>query len=181
MTIANIAGQVGQAVALHVEGDRCVFRRCRLLATRIRIWLPASKAVSIIKSVLSRVLPILIFGAATAVFDRCTFSASRIPISRLPRRIPAGSLVLCFSIASFWQTNPDEECISARPWRSYASVAFIRCDMGSHILPEGWHNWNKPEAEKTARYAEYKSSGPGANPALRVPWSRQMTDEKQQC
>jgi pectinesterase len=50
--------------------------------------------------------------------------------------------------------------------------------MGDHIRPEGWHNWNKPEAEKTARYCEYKSFGPGANPAARVAWSHQLTDEE---
>jgi pectinesterase len=50
--------------------------------------------------------------------------------------------------------------------------------MGGHILPEGWHNWNKPDAEKTVRYSEYKSFGPGANPGMRVAWSRHMTDEE---
>ena len=29
LTIENSAGPVGQAVALHVNGDRCVFRNCR--------------------------------------------------------------------------------------------------------------------------------------------------------
>jgi len=47
--------------------------------------------------------------------------------------------------------------------------------MGEHIRPEGWHNWSKPEAEKTARYFEYNSTGPGANPSSRVAWSRQLT------
>ena len=47
--------------------------------------------------------------------------------------------------------------------------------MGDHILPEGWHNWNKPYAEKTTFYAEYGSRGEGAAPASeRVRWSRQL-------
>lgn len=62
-----------------------------------------------------------------------------------------------------------------RPWDLYAHTAFVNCEMGKHIWPEGWHNWSKPEAEKTARYAEYNSTGPGANPASRVSWSRQLT------
>ena len=33
------------------------------------------------------------------------------------------------------------------------------------VRPEGWNNWKKPEAERTARYAEFNSAGPGANPA----------------
>ena len=31
LTISNDAGQVGQAVALHVEGDYAIFRNCRIL------------------------------------------------------------------------------------------------------------------------------------------------------
>ncbi len=47
--------------------------------------------------------------------------------------------------------------------------------MGSHIRPEGWHNWSKPEAEKTAYYAEYNCKGPGYKPNERVSWSHQLT------
>jgi pectinesterase len=43
------------------------------------------------------------------------------------------------------------------------------------VRPEGWHNWRNPQAEKTARYAEFNSRGPGANPKARVPWSRQLS------
>jgi len=57
-------------------------------------------------------------------------------------------------------------------------VVYIGCEMDGHIRPEGWHNWNKPETERTAFYAEYRSSGAGANPAGRVPWSHQLTDEE---
>jgi len=62
-----------------------------------------------------------------------------------------------------------------RPWRHNAATVWLRCEMGGHLRPEGWQNWNNPENEKTARYAEYRSSGPGANPGARVSWSRQLT------
>ena len=35
-------------------------------------------------------------------------------------------------------------------------------EMDAAIRPEGWNHW-LPEREKTAYFAEYKSSGPGAN------------------
>ena len=47
--------------------------------------------------------------------------------------------------------------------------------MSEIIRPEGWHNWNFPEREKTARYAEAGSTGPGANAATRVAWARKLT------
>jgi len=49
--------------------------------------------------------------------------------------------------------------------------------MGEHIKPEGWHNWDKPDAEKTAYYAEYQSKGSGAESVDRVSWSHQLSKE----
>jgi pectinesterase len=46
--------------------------------------------------------------------------------------------------------------------------------MSDVVRPEGWQNWNLPAREKTARYAEYNSKGPGANLKARVPWSHQL-------
>ncbi len=65
-----------------------------------------------------------------------------------------------------------------RPWRDYAQTVFLNCEMGDHIVPEGWHNWGRPATEETTFYAEYKSKGPGASPQDRVKWSHQLSDEK---
>ena len=62
-----------------------------------------------------------------------------------------------------------------RPWRPFASVAYLNCEMGGHIKPAGWDNWRNPTNELTARYVEYRSTGPGANPGARVSWSKQLT------
>ncbi len=50
--------------------------------------------------------------------------------------------------------------------------------MSEAIAPKGWDNWANVENEKTARFAEYKSKGPGAAVKERVRWSRQLTDEE---
>ncbi len=71
---------------------------------------------------------------------------------------------------------PDATFYLGRPWRPYAKTVFINCFLDKQIKEEGWHNWKKPDAEKTAFYAEYKSTGPGANAAKRVTWSKQLTD-----
>lgn len=65
-----------------------------------------------------------------------------------------------------------------RPWRPYASVTYLNCELGSHIKPEGWNNWRNPTNELTARYAEYNSTGPGANPEKRFKWAKQLTTEQ---
>ena len=65
-----------------------------------------------------------------------------------------------------------------RPWRNFAKTVFINCYMDEHIKPEGWHNWNKPEAEETVLYAEYASYGPGGDMSKRVPWAKILTKEE---
>ncbi|GAB3198227.1 pectin methylesterase-like acyl-CoA thioesterase [Pontibacter aydingkolensis] len=65
-----------------------------------------------------------------------------------------------------------------RPWRPFAKTVFINTKLGQHIRPEGWHNWNKPDAEKTTFYAEYKSKGPGASANTRVAWARQLNSKE---
>ena len=65
-----------------------------------------------------------------------------------------------------------------RPWRDYAQTVFINCELGNHIKPEGWHNWNKTNAEKTAYYGEYKNLGKGFSPTQRVSWSHQLSTKE---
>ena len=52
--------------------------------------------------------------------------------------------------------------------------------MSAVVRPEGWHNWDQPQREKTSRYAEFNSTGLGANPQARVDWSRQLTPAESQ-
>jgi pectinesterase len=70
---------------------------------------------------------------------------------------------------------PGKLAYLGRPWRPYAAVAFIDCELDDHIRPQGWNNWRQASNEQTARYCEYNSTGPGANPSARVAWSKQLT------
>ncbi len=65
-----------------------------------------------------------------------------------------------------------------RPWRDFASVAFLNCEMGAHILPEGWSNWQDTERDKTAFYREYGSFGSGAGASQRVGWSKVLSKKE---
>jgi pectinesterase len=64
-----------------------------------------------------------------------------------------------------------------RPWRVFAQTVFLRTEMSTVIRAEGWHNWGKPQAEQTAFYAEFGSTGPGASPTTRVPWAKPLTSD----
>ncbi|MBA2391858.1 MAG: hypothetical protein H0V70_03845, partial [Ktedonobacteraceae bacterium] len=57
----------------------------------------------------------------------------------------------------------------------YARVIFLNTSMDASIKPTGWANWDNTTNYKTAYFAEYNSSGAGANPSARVSWSHQLT------
>ena len=72
-------------------------------------------------------------------------------------------------------TNSVPKADLGRPWRPYASVTYLNCELGDHIKPGGWDNWRNPTNELTARFSEYNSTGPGANPDQRFKWAKQLT------
>lgn len=64
-----------------------------------------------------------------------------------------------------------------RPWRDYSTVIYMNTKMGAHIVPAGWSDWKSAPAPRLpmTTYAEFHSSGPGANAAAREKWSKQLT------
>jgi pectinesterase len=52
--------------------------------------------------------------------------------------------------------------------------------LGAHTNPERWSAWKGSPTDrlKTATYAAYNSSGPGANPQAREPDSKQLTKDE---
>jgi pectinesterase len=178
ITFVNSAGRVGQAVAMHVEGDRCVFRNCKFIGNQDTLLAAGENARQYFDHCYIEGTTDFIFGPATAFFDRCTI------VSKVNSYVTAASTLatqefgFVFLNCKLLSDSLGRKVYLGRPWRLYAFTAFINCELGEHIRPEGWHNWSKPEAEKSARYMEYKSTGPGANPTARVPWSHQLIDEE---
>src|SRR5262249_13183301 len=116
-----------------------------------------------------------IFGAATDFFERCHIHCLRdgyITAASTPENQPFGFV---FSNCNITGETAEVKTYLGRPWRIYASTAFLNTEMSAVVRPEGWHNWKKPEAEKTSRYAEFGSRGPGADPAARVTWAHALT------
>lgn len=175
ITIENTAGRVGQAVALHVEGDRAVLRRCRLLGSQDTLFLAIDNSRQYYQECYIEGTTDFIFGASTAVFERCVIHSktdSYITAASTTPRQPYG---LVFLNCQLTAAPEAQKVYLGRPWRPHARTVFIGTSMGAHIRPEGWHNWNSPDNEKTAFYAEYQSEGPGAAAKTRVPWSRQLS------
>jgi pectinesterase len=173
LTFENSAGPVGQALALRVDGDRAVFRNCRFLGWQDTVFLNRGRQYFEDCYIAGHVD--FIFGAATAFFERCHIHALRdgyLTAASTPHDQPYGFV---FSNCKVSSEKPAVKVYLGRPWRAHSSVIFMNTEMSLAVRPEGWHNWNFPEREKTARYAEFASRGPGANPRARVAWARQLT------
>ena len=179
LSFENNAGfTAGQAVALRVEGNRASFRNCRMTGFQDVLFLSGSGVKHYFSDCYIEGTTDFIFGAATAVFNKCHIQSkknSHVTAASTNGIIPFGFVFLNCRLTSDSLTN---KVSLGRPWSPTASVAYINCWMDKHIIPEGWNNWKNPANENTARYSEYNSSGPGANTAARVKWSRQLTDEE---
>jgi pectinesterase len=113
-----------------------------------------------------------LFGSAQLFLDNCHIHCKRnsyITAASTPPGREFGFAIFDTKITAEAQID---RMYLGRPWRSYAKTVFIDCEMGGFILPEGWHNWGKPEAERLVLYAEHNSKG--VDVSARVPWSRQL-------
>lgn len=175
ITFENSAGPVGQAVAVHADGDRAVFRRCRLLGNQDTLLTASQESRQYYEECYIEGTTDFIFGPATAWFERCIIHSRKNSYITAASTVEDHEFGYVFTRCRLTAADGVESVYLGRPWRPYAATVFIRCELGSHILPEGWHNWDNPSNEKTARYAEYRNTGPGANTGTRVPWSRQLS------
>ncbi|MGY2132701.1 pectinesterase family protein [Hymenobacter sp. HD11105] len=174
ITFENSAGPVGQAVALHVEGDRAIFRNCRMLGNQDTLFLAIENSRQYYQDCYIEGTTDFIFGASTAVFDRCTIYSKRDSYITAASTTPRQRYGFVFLNCRLTAASEATKVYLGRPWRPHSRVVFLYTDMGAHITPAGWDNWRNPDNEKTAFYAEYKSIGQGAAPTARVPWARQL-------
>ncbi len=178
LTIENTAGPVGQALALSVEADRCVFENCWMLGHQDTLYADGANARQHYRNCTIEGTTDFIFGGATALFENCTIHSkanSYITAASTPAGRPYGFVFLKCKLTAADGVN---KVFLGRPWRRHAKTVFVECDMGRHIRPEGWNNWGSPEKERTVFYAEGGNTGPGADTAKRVSWAKVLSDEE---
>jgi pectinesterase len=171
LTFENSAGAVGQALALRVDGDRASFRNCRFLGWQDTILLNRGRQYFEGCEITGAVD--FIFGAATAWFEKCKINCvgnGFVAAASTPADVPFGFIFSHCNISGV----PGAKTFLGRPWRVYASTVYLDCEMFGVVRPEGWNDWEKPEARTTARYAEFNSTGTGANSAKRAGWAKQL-------
>lgn len=179
ISFENSSGPVGQAVAVNITGNKIAFKNCRFLGFQDTLYTKGTTSLEYYKDCYIEGTVDYIFGAATAVFDNCTLHnklrGGTVTAASTPQESKFGYVFINCRLTS---DSPTESVVLGRPWRPYAKTVFINCKMDKHIKPAGWDNWGKVENEQTTYYAEYKSTGKGADARNRFPWSHQLTDDE---
>lgn len=176
-----------QAVALSVMGDKDVFTHVRLLGAQDTLYANKGKGGRMARQYFSDCYieghVDFIFGNAKAYFERCELRGlahQSVMYTAQSKNAPDEDSAYVFDHCKL-TTDPGAQEISlGRAWRPYATVIFLNTDMQAKVMPEGWREWHPGQTEtlKTATYAEYKSTGPGANPAAREANSHQLSDSE---
>ena len=177
LTVENNAARLGQAVALHTEGDRLTFVNCRFLGHQDTIYTGNAKTRLYFKDCYIEGTTDFIFGPSTAWFEQCDIyckANSYITAASTPQDVPYGYI---FNRCRISAAADVDKVYLGRPWRDYGYTLFMNCELPRQIRPEGWHHWRE-EAKKTARYLEYNNHGEGADTRQRVSWSRQLTAQE---
>ena len=178
ITIENNAAKLGQAVALHTEGDHILVQNCRLLGNQDTVYTGVGGTRVAFYDCYIEGTTDFIFGPSIAWFQNCEIHSkanSYITAASTPAGQKYGYV---FYKCRLTADKDVDKVYLGRPWRPFAATIFMDCELGKHIRPEGWHNWNNAKNEETARYAEYDNKGEGASTKNRVKWSKQLTKKE---
>jgi pectinesterase len=195
LTFENTAGNTGQAVAVADRADRSIFKHCRFLGHQDTLFADYGRQYYVDSYIEGGVD--FIFGNAAAVFDGDELHANGpgylTAQSRTSPDQTTGYVILNSKVTSGIDpaappTSTNASLAGARsiasakgtiglgrPWRPYSRVIYINTELPADLNAAGWNNWNNSANEKTAYYAESNSTGPGASPSTRVPWSHQLS------
>jgi len=171
-----------QAEALRVTGDRAIFYACKITGFQDTYRNDGTKR-SYHKGCIIEGTTDFIYGNGIALFEDCVIN------NRKDSHVTAANHALIngtdpnkfgyvFKNCAI-KKHPDETVTNAslgRPWGNAARVVYLNCEIGAHIRSDGWSVWNDNSNHTTSYFAEYKSSGPGANPSKRLSWTHQLTD-----
>lgn len=178
ITFENTSGPVGQAVACFVSADRVYFKNCRFLGFQDTLYTYGKGCRQYYEDCYIEGTVDFIFGWSTAVFNRCHINSKGNGYIAAPSTDQGRKHGYVFYDCRLTADAGVDHVYLSRPWRPYGQAVFIRCELGKHILPAGWNNWGNKDNEKTAFYAEYESTGEGANPKARAPFSHQLKNLK---
>ena len=190
LTISNDAGSgKGQAVVLAVTGDRAVFRNVRILGAQDTLFAasqycygdygPCVGARQYFRDCYVAGNVDFIFGDSTAVFDHCELHgiAGRVMYTAQSRHTAEQKSAYVLDHCHLTADPHSQAVTLGRPWRPYATVVYLHTRMDAPVIPSGWTEWPRfgVPSLPLAYYAEFDSSGPGADAKAREAHAHQLT------
>ena len=182
ITFENSAGEgkdIAQAVAVFTDGDFLFFKNCRFLGNQDTLYtygrfgkFGGIKRNYFLDCYIEGTTD-FIFGTSIAYFENCRIHSKKNSYVTAASTLQGQKYGYVFKNCKLTADPGIDKCYQGRPWGAYAKTVFIDCELGGHILPEGWHDWEKegkPDTKKNSFYAEYGSTGPGAR-GPRVKWA----------
>ena len=162
LTFENTAGEgkeIGQAVAVFTDGDFLFFNRCRFLGNQDTLYTYGRFGKfggikrNYFKDCYIEGTTDFIFGTSIAYFEDCTIHSKKNSYVTAASTLEGQQYGYVFLRCKLTAEPGVTKCYLGRPWGAYAKTVFIRCELGSHILPEGWHDWEKegkPDTKKNS-------------------------------
>ncbi len=172
ITFENSSGADAPAVAVRTMGDKHIFRNCRFLGWQDTLWVDGKRAYFTDCYVEGRID--FIFGGGTAVFEKCHLHAVDGGCITASGSEPEKPFGLVFRKCKV--TCGEDKTFLGSPWKKGAATAFLECELGEGLRPEGWKKWAETDHHLTARFVEYRNTGPGANTSKRPAWTRQLSE-----
>ena len=168
---------VGQAVAVHIDADRVIFRNCAIKGFQDTLFTGNPEGREFFDNCWIEGTVDFIFGPATVWFRQCHLHALSDGYYTAAST-PQGRFGYIFDACSFTASEGISKLWLGRPWRPYAQVVLKDCLIDAPVNPEGWNDWGDPANHKTARFWEYSCSGKGSNRSGRVKWSKKISNSR---
>ena len=186
ITFENTAGEgkeIGQAVAVFTDGDFLFFHRCRFIGNQDTLYTYGRfgkeggiKRNYFLDCYIEGTTD-FIFGPSIAYFENCHIHSKKNSYVTAASTLQGQKYGYVFKNCKLTADPGIDKCYLGRPWGAYAKTVFLGCELGPHIVADGWHDWEKegkPNTKKNSYYAEYQNVGPGAK-GPRVKWAHTLT------
>ena len=186
ITFENTAGEgkeIGQAVAVFTDGDFLFFHRCRFIGNQDTLYTYGRfgkdggiKRNYFLDCYIEGTTD-FIFGPSIAYFENCHIHSKKNGYVTAASTLQGQKYGYVFKNCKLTADPGIDKCYLGRPWGAYAKTVFLGCELGPHIVADGWHDWEKegkPNTKKNSYYAEYQNVGPGAK-GPRVKWAHTLT------
>ncbi len=167
LDIQNISGlasvqtrskAMDKTTALHVYGDRAIFRDCSFYGHKAVLYLHGrngKNSRAAFDKCLIEGASDVVYGGMVALFGRCTIRSlyrGALTMPSTDKNQPFGFVFTDCTIIA----EEGNSCVLARPWRPYAKSVFVRPYLDKGMNPSLWQIRGEPGSDGYDNISLYK-------------------------